>query len=51
MLNNAMNFSEGAAEIEIKMVELSKDQNFNLLLVIENLSGNKRALKFLSSRP
>jgi len=43
-----MNFSEDAAGIEIKMVELTKDQNFNLLLIIENCSGNKKALKFLS---
>lgn len=48
MLTNEIDFSKDALEIEIKMVELSKDQNFNLLLVVENMSGNKKALKFLS---
>lgn len=48
MLTNEIDFSKNAAEIEIKMVELSKDQNFNLLLLVENMSGNKKALKFLS---
>ena len=32
-LTNEINFSENAAEIEMKMVELSKDKDFNLLLI------------------
>jgi hypothetical protein len=48
MLTNEIDFSKDATEIEIKMVELSKDQNFNLLLVVENMPGNKKTLKFLS---
>ena len=48
MLTNEIDFSKDALEIEIKMVELSKDQNFNLLLVVENMSNNRKNLKFLS---
>lgn len=48
MLTNEMNFSKEAKEIEIKIVPLTKDQNFNLLLVVENMSTNKKNLKFLS---
>ena len=47
-LTNEINFSENAAEIEMKMVELSKDKDFNLLLIFEKDSEERRFLKFLS---
>lgn len=48
LLNSEIKFSENATEIEIKIVELSKDQDFNLLLIFEKDSEERRFLKFLS---
>ena len=47
-LTNEINFSENASEIEMKIVELSKDKDFNLLLIFEKDSEERRFLKFLS---
>lgn len=43
-----MNFSKDATDLEIKIVALTKEQDFNLLLVVENISTNKKNLRFLS---
>lgn len=48
ILNNEISFSKEANDIEIKIVELSKDQDFNLLLAFESTSANKKILKFVS---
>lgn len=48
MLLSELKFSEDAVEVEIKIVELFKEQDFNLLLVFEKNSSGHRSLKFLS---
>lgn len=47
-LTSEINFSEKASRIEMKIVELSKDKDFNLLLIFEKDLEEHRFLKFLS---
>lgn len=48
LTNDQIEFSEEAMQIQIKIVELTKEKDFNLLLVFEKNVSEHRTLRFLS---